>query len=113
MIPGGIALEISAWYRVTYDAESIALDVRPPNGEPWTRIIRWETIVRVCFEAGDFLVSDSIYLFTADRPESYVLPTEADGGAILWAEIIRRGLFDAELAISVMTAEPGIYCHPR
>jgi len=106
-------VEISAWYRITYDADAIVLDVRPPGGEAWMRCIRWETIIRVCFETGDFPEPDSIYIFTTERPESYVLPTEADGGAALWAEIIRRGLFDAELAISVMTAEPGIYCHPR
>jgi hypothetical protein len=50
------------------------------------------------FRAEDLYTSDGIYFFTSLRPESFVVPTEADGGTELWHEVLRRGLFDADLA---------------
>jgi hypothetical protein len=58
------------------------------------------------------LVSDGIYVFTRERPESYVIPTEARGGGELWSEILRRKLFDATLAIEAASSTGGLYCWP-
>jgi hypothetical protein len=57
-------------------------------------------------------LSDGIYVFTNQRPESYVIPTEANGGGALWSEILRRGLFDPSLAIEAARSTGGIYCWP-
>jgi len=46
------------------------------------------------------------------REESYVIPSEADGGPEFWSEVIRRGLFDAELAIEKATQSEGFACYP-
>ena len=58
------------------------------------------------------MASDGIYVFTSERPQSFVIPTEADGGLEVWNELVRRGLFDAELAIKAALAEEGLFCWP-
>ena len=74
--------------------------------------IEWARIIRVCFKAADFLESDDIYIFTDERPESHLIPTEGAGGLDLWNEIVRRGLFDAELAIRAAASTGEVFCHP-
>jgi hypothetical protein len=66
----------------------------------------------VCFKAEGLGVSDGIYVLTSARPESYAIPIEARGGAELWDEILRRKLFDAELAIETASATSGVFCWP-
>lgn len=83
-----------------------------PGRDPWEEEFRWGSIQRVGFKAEGVGVSDGIYLFTTLRAESYVIPTEAEGGSDLWAEIIRRGLFDAELAAQAMSASGGVFFWP-
>lgn len=100
------------WYIVEFDEEKIIQRVSPPGEESWTQELLWSDIIRVCFEQGEFLTSDSIYIFTNQRAESYIIPTEAIGGPELWGEIINRDLFDADLAIKAATGEGGIYCWP-
>jgi hypothetical protein len=76
--------------------------------------IQWSRIIRVCFLGGDMLKSDQLYIFTDERPESYVIPMDADGAPQLWDEIITRGLFDAELAIKAAMAMDGdLLCWPE
>jgi len=58
------------------------------------------------------MYSDEIYVFTTQRPESYLIPTEAKGGSELWSEIIRRGLFGPELAIKAASSVEGLFCCP-
>lgn len=58
------------------------------------------------------MYSDEIYVFTTQRPESYLIPTEAKGGGELWSEIMRRKLFDPELAIKAVTSIDTLYCWP-
>jgi len=53
-----------------------------------------------------------LYLFTNERPESYLTPTTAEGGDALWDEIIRRGPFDAGLAIEAASATDRLFCWP-
>jgi hypothetical protein len=106
-------MDVSNWYTVEFDEEHIHLRASPPGGEPWEVEIGWADIVRVCFNAQDLELSDEIYLFVRQRPESYVIPTEAFGGAELWGEIISRGLFDAKLAIRAAMATDELFCWPR
>lgn len=101
------------WFNVTFDDDRVTIHASPPGRENWAAEFPWSTIVGVCFKAEDFLLSDGIYIFTTERPESYVIPTEAIGGSELWGEILRRGLFDAELAITAACSSEGLFCWPQ
>jgi hypothetical protein len=90
------------WYQVSFDENTVFLDVNPPGGEGWKDQFQWKDVIRVCFQVGDLWVPDEIYIFTNQRPESYLIPTEADGGLEFWGEIIRRDFFDAELASELL-----------
>ena len=105
-------LSLPEWFAVTFDDKAVYFDVRPPGKEAWTQQFAWESVQRVCFNAQDFMYSDEIYVFTTQRPERYLIPTEAKGGSELWSEIIRRKLFDAELAIKAATSVEGLFCCP-
>ncbi len=100
------------WFAVTYDDEQVQLDVRPPGQEAWTDQFAWTDVHHVAFQAEDFLVSDGIYVFTHGRDNSYAILAEAVGGSELWGEILRRGLFDAELAIEAASATEGLFVWP-
>lgn len=100
------------WF-VTFDDRMIHLRFEPPGGEKWSEDLPWDSITRICFHAADFTRSDGIYLFTSRRPESYAIPTEGCGGNELWSEILRRKLFDHELAIEAMRSAEGVFCWPR
>lgn len=89
---------LAEWFLVRFDDESIYLDVSPPGRDPWVAQFPWSSIERIAFRAEDLYTSDGIYFFTSLGPESFVVPTEAGGGAELWSEVLRRGLFDADLA---------------
>lgn len=100
------------WFVVTLDDRSIRLEVSPPGREPWQADIPWDSVARVCFEAEGPLDSDSLYVFTSMRPQSWVIPVEAAGGRQLLDELIRRDLFAASLAIEAMQAHHGLFCWP-
>jgi hypothetical protein len=101
-----------SWFVVAPDTRSFSLEVSPPGREPWQAVIPWDSVTRVCFEADGPLASDSLYVFTSLRPESWVIPVEAVGGQQLLNELIRRGLFDASLAIEAIQAHHGLFCWP-
>jgi len=103
---------LANWFEVIFDEHEINLSVNPPKRLAWQAQIKWNRIIRVCFKAGDLYVPDEIYIFTEERPESYLLPLEASGGSSLWNEIIRRRLFDAELAIEAMRSTDRVFCWP-
>ena len=103
---------LDEWFLVNFDSEFISLEVSPPNRSAWTAQIEWKRIIRVCFNAGDLYNSDDIYIFTDERPESYLIPTEANGGSALWEEILKRNLFDAETAIEATTSTNKLFCCP-
>ncbi|MGY5852687.1 MAG: hypothetical protein RTU92_03890 [Candidatus Thorarchaeota archaeon] len=106
--------ELSDWFHVTINDEHIQLRVEPPGGKGYKASIAWKSIIRVCFIPGDFMTTDEIYIFVQERPESYVIPTEADGGLDVWNAIIEKGLFDAELAIKVASEIDGkLHCWPQ
>lgn len=103
---------VSEWFRVGFDDAAVSLRVSPPSRPSWEAQIEWARVVRVCFKAGDLYEPDEIYIFTDERPESYLIPTEADGGHALWDEIVRRELFDAEVAIEAMSSTNKLFCCP-
>jgi len=103
---------LADWYSVTWDETAVHLDVAPPGRDRWKASFEWATVIRVCFKCEGILASDGIYVFTTGRFESYVIPTEASGGSALWGEILRRGLFDAELAIRAASTPEGLFCWP-
>lgn len=103
---------LSDWYTVTFDETHVRRHVRPPSGEPWQDSFAWSSIARVCYEPGEFLTSDTFHVFVNDRETSFAIPSEAEGAAELWGEIIRRGFFDAETSIKISTGELGLTCWP-
>lgn len=107
-------MELKNWYHVTFDEKGITRNVDPPEKESWTDFVPWDRIIRICFKSAEyFLYTDEIYIFTKDRPESYLIPMDADGGGELWDEFINRGLFDAKLAIETASAgEDELFCWP-
>jgi hypothetical protein len=100
------------WYQVRFDDGYIYRNVEPPDGEAWSDQIAWQRVRRVCIYAADLYSSDEIYIFTDERPESYVIPTEASGGLELFHELIGRHLFDPEMAIRVASATNELFCYP-
>lgn len=109
MKPQPLLLE---WFKVCFDDARITLQVNPPSRPAWEAQIGWGRIIRVCFKAGGWDSPDEVYLFTDERPESYLIPMIAVGGDALWDEIIRRGLFDAGVAIEAASAIEGLFCWP-
>ena len=108
-----IMTDLEEWFHVSFDKERIYWDVRPPSKEAWDDKLEWEDVIRVCFKPGSVFQPDEFYIFSHERPESYVVPLEADGGLELWNEIVERGLFSASLAIKVMSKTTGLYCWPN
>lgn len=104
---------LNEWYEVSWDNEFVYRNVSPPDRGPWSDKFRWDEIIRVCFQAGDFMSSDEVYFFTNKRKESYLIPTEAKNGSELWGEVLERKLFDAELAIEAMMSTSGLICWPN
>ena len=106
---------LSEWYHVSFDKKCVHRDVHPPGGEAWKDQFEWKDIIRICFQTGDLYSSDELYIFIKDKKESFLIPMEVDGGLELWGEIIDRRLFDAELAIKIVSeAEEGILtCWPE
>jgi hypothetical protein len=106
-------LALDQWYSIEWSADTIVRRVSPPGKSPWTDALNWTDIERICFEVKDDFTSDCVYIFTRGREESYAIPTEARGGPELWNEIIRRGLFDAKLAITAAASGGGVFCWPE
>jgi hypothetical protein len=100
------------WFKVRFDDASITLEGSPPTRAAWESHVEWARIIRVCFKSGGWDSPDEVYLFTDERPESYLIPMMAVGADALWDEIIRRGLFDAELAIEAASSVDKLFCHP-
>lgn len=104
--------KLENWFFVTWDDEYIYRNVSPPGKDAWSDKFKWSDIERICFEATDYMYSDDIYFYTTERPESYVIPTEARGGSELWKLVLDKNLFDAELAIKAATSPGGMFCWP-
>jgi hypothetical protein len=103
---------LDEWFLVRFDNAFITLEVSLPNLPAWTAQIEWKHINRVCFKSGDLYNADEIYIFTDERLESYLIPTEANGGSDLWREILERKLFGTETAIEAATSANKLFCCP-
>jgi hypothetical protein len=103
---------LGEWFVVSHDDAGVHMSVSPPGRQPWQDSFAWSSVQRVCFKCEGLEASDGIYVFTSQRPESYVIPTEAGGGSEIWSEILRRGLFDPELAIRATASVEGLFCWP-
>lgn len=109
-----MARQIEDWFHVTFDEDLIHIHIDIPEREEVRESLSWSEIIRVCFKTGEFMHPDEIYIFIKSRPESFLIPSDADGGTLLWGEIIDRGLFDAELAIEAATSPPDeLFCWPE
>jgi len=107
------AKKLENWFEVSWDEDYIYRKVSPPKKEAWNDKFKWSDIESICFSATDYMDSDDILFFTTERPESYVVPTEAKGGNDLWYEVLNRKLFDSELAVKAATSPEGIFCWPK
>jgi hypothetical protein len=105
-------MELLEWFVVEWDEKEVRLQASPPGGNPWKQSFQWKSITRICYKAEGLEASDGVYVFTSDRPESYAIPVEAAGGSAFWEEILRRGLFDARLAIQAALSPEGLFCWP-
>lgn len=91
------------WFQVSFDKDSIYQKASPPGRASWQQQFRWADIIRICYETEELGTSNGLYFFTSRRPESYAIPLQGKGGAALWDEVIRRGLFDPNLAREAST----------
>jgi hypothetical protein len=108
-----VTAPLESWLRIAFDDDGVRIAAAPPGGEAWEASFRWDEIERVCFEAvAELWERDTVYVFTRQRPESFVIPADIEEGQAVWQEIIRRGHFDAELAIKAVLEGPGLYCWP-
>lgn len=98
------------WFQVRFDETGLTRAAQPPGQPAWQDAVAWADILRVCLKMEGFLGSDGLYVFTRQRPESYAIPLEAAGASALLAELVRRGLFDADLAIQAAAADEGVFC---
>lgn len=103
---------LADWYHVRFDEKALYRDVAPAGRAPWTDAFDWADVIRVCFMAGDGLTSDDLYVITSKREESYLIPTDADGGSALTGELIRRGLLPAEMLLEAMKTGGRLFCWP-
>ncbi|MFN3265336.1 MAG: hypothetical protein ACK41E_00700 [Deinococcales bacterium] len=101
------------WYIVEFDEMAVHRRVSPLGQKPWSDYFYWHDIIRTCFKAGGFLEQDELYIFTNQRQESYLIPTEATGGSALIGELVRRGLFSVELMLEATQHQGELYCHPK
>ena len=90
---------LSDWFSVSFDEYRVTMTAAPPSKKPWEQSFLWSEIQRICFKSEGISSSDGIYVFTTQRPESFVVPIEASGGAEFWSKLIERELFPAALAI--------------
>ena len=101
------------WFEVEFNVDTITISRRRFLVLKTFTEISWSRIIRICFLAGDHIKFDEVYIFTNERPESYVIPMDSFGGLQLWNEIIERGLFDAELAIKAASSTSDeLFCWP-
>ena len=106
-------LRLNSWFHVTFDDTHVHLDVHPPGRPAWRDAFPWSAIVRVCFKDEGPYASDGLYIFTTLRPESFVIPTEADGGDALFVALFGRGYFPDEVfRQAISSTDGGFYCWP-
>ncbi len=103
---------LSDWYQVSFDDSQISISAQPPGKDSWEQSITWVSIIRVLWKGEGGLTSDGVYLFTSERSESYVVPTDAEGGDSFVEELITRGYFSSNKFTEAVLNPYGIYCWP-
>lgn len=104
---------LAQWFFVTFDETSIMTKANPPGKESWEQSFKWGSIIRVCFKDEGIFASDSLYIFTTERSEAFVIPTEASGGEKLFGILAERGFFPEEIWRKAITStDGGVYCWP-
>lgn len=104
---------LEKWFKVELSKEIVAMKVSPPGKNSWEQSFAWSSIIKVCFKDEGLNASDAYYIFTTNRPESFVIPVEASGGLEFGEELRRRGLFPDEISIkSAFSTDGGFYCWP-
>jgi hypothetical protein len=105
--------KLADWFHVTFDETKVTMSARPPGKQSWEQSFLWSEVTRVCFKSEGLAASDDVYVFTSQRSESFVVPTEAQGGLEFWSKVVNRGLFPAELAIqAALLKEGATLCWP-
>jgi hypothetical protein len=106
-------LPLNEWFFVTFDNERVTLRANPPGRDSWDQSFTWSSITRVCFKDEGPYASDGLYIFTSERAESFVVPTEAHGGDEFFGALAGRGFFPPEvMASAVRSVDGGLYCWP-
>jgi hypothetical protein len=84
---------ISDWYKIWYDQTAISLKCNPEEGKKWSRDISWVSITHVRYIMRGLMSSDELWLYGQENPKKPFIriPTEADGGAELSSEFVKRG----------------------
>lgn len=108
----GETKDISDWHRVRFDDEQVFQEASPPGRKPWTDSFEWTDVTRVCLKTEDGSISEGLYVFTKRRIQSHAIPMDAVGAEELWDEILKRGLFDANLAIDASEGIGQLFCWP-
>ena len=104
---------LSEWFTVKFDDIRVMMSAQPPGNQAWEQSFLWSDVIRICFKSEGLLASDGVYVFTSKRPESFVIPIEANGGAEFWSEVLERGLFPPDLAIKAAALPEGaLSCWP-
>jgi hypothetical protein len=102
---------LEKWFFVTFDEFTVNIRANPPDGKGWEQSFLWSTVERVCFKDEGLYQSDGIYVFTSERPESFVIPTEANGANEFFGALVGRGLFLANImAMAVSSTDGSFYC---
>jgi hypothetical protein len=57
--------EIADWFSARFDNNAIRLQVDAPGAtsDAWQATIAWESIIRVCFQAGDLFDPDVVHIY--------------------------------------------------
>jgi hypothetical protein len=104
---------IDQWFFVEFDDAKVVMRASPAGKPSWEQSFPWSSVTRVCFKDEGPWSSDGIYVFTSLRPESFVIPTEANGGEAFLQTLTAKGLFPEEVAGRAFTSSNGgLYCWP-
>ena len=105
---------LDQWFFVSFDDVTVHVKAQPPGRDAWEQSFPWSAIERVCFKDEGIYASDGLYIFTNLRPESFVIPTEGNGGEAFFAALHAKGFFPTEIfSAAISSTDGGTYCWPR
>jgi hypothetical protein len=104
---------LAEWFAVVFNETAVTISAQPPRKSPWEQSFLWSEVRRICFKSEGLSASDAVYIFTSQRPESFVIPIEAKGGMEFWSRVVTLGLFPPELAAkATLLPEGETLCWP-